>query len=538
VIFLVEFDVHDGVTTRKLYVGTHGIRSGPSDVPANQFYQPRLVSVGRLERSMFGNGDGVSGGTTGGRSDVGFGNVSVVNGAPGGYEEFIDNWKDFAFRFITIFSLTGEAQAFPQRVTRFVGTVEQLVSTNALEQYDIIIHDRLQDLDKPLLVNKYLGTTTGGAQGTAEGDTDMKDQIKRKLWGTVHNVDCVDVNHFDLIRQVSDGPVTSIVAYDGGIALTNDGDVGSLAALFAATILPGHYLTCVALGLFRLGTAAAGGVTADVVEGANAAARTAGQIARRMATWFQSMYPGTTVVLSASDVTALDALNSSECGIVVSDTESALGAIMRALNSVGGWMLPQSDNASMFDCGRLDLPSGTAITSYDLDDNIGDNPERIESGDDSKGIPAWKVVVRYDQLDVVQASGELFGQVIESNPLRTQYLAQEWRQASVEDASVLVKWPHAPIITVDSRLLTQAAAAAEAARLLNIYHQPHDIWRIKVPMSDASSADPGIGEVIEMTSRSGRMGLGREAGSGRLFRVLGRVDDFDDVPTLTLTVWG
>jgi hypothetical protein len=538
VIFLVEFDVHDGVSTSKLYVATHGVRSGPADVPANQFYRPRLASVGRLERSMFGNGDGVSGGTTGGQSEVGFGNISVFNGAPGGYEEFIDEWKDYAFRFVTIYSLTTQTEPFAQRMTRFVGTVENLVSTNALEQFDIIIHDRLQDLDKPLLVNKYLGTTTSGGQGTVDGDTDLKDQIKRKLWGTVHNVACVDVNHFDLVWQVSDGPVVSIAVYDGGIALTNDGDVGNLTALFAASVLPGHYVSCVSLGLFRLGTAAVGAVTADVVEGTNAAARTAGQIARRMMQWFQSMYPGSTVVLSLSDVTALDVLNSAECGVVVSDTESALSAIMRVLNSVGAWMLPQSDNSSMFDCGRFDLPTGSPVTSYDFDDNIGGNPERIESGDDSKGVPAWKVIVRYDQLDVVQTSGDLFGQVVESNPLRAQYLAQEWRQASAEDASVLIKWPHAPTITVDTRLLTQAAAQAEANRLLTIYSGQRDIWRITVPMSEDTADDPGVGEVVELRSRSGRMGLGAEVGNGEIYRVLGRIDDFDDVATLTLTLYG
>lgn len=537
-IFLVEFDVHDGTSTRKLYVGTHGIRSAPTDTPANQYYSRRLSSAGRLERSMFGNGDGLSGGTTTGRSEVGFGNVTVLNGGPGGFAEYIDEWKDYAFRLVSIYSLTGQTQPFAQRVPRFIGPVEQLVSTNALQQYDIIIHDRLQDIDKPLLVDTYSGTTTQGGLGTVNGDSDMTDQIKRKVWGTVHNVECVDVNHYDLVWQVNDGPVLSITVYDGGIGLTLDSDVGNLTALFAAAPLPGHYVTCVSLGLFRLGTAAVGAVTADVVEGANAAARTAAQIARRMMIWFQSMYPGTTVTLSASDVTALDAVNSAECGVVVTDTETALTAIMRVLNSVGAWMLPQSDNATMFDIGRLDLPSGTAVATYDFDDNIGGNPERIESGDDSKGVPAWKIIVRYDQLGLVQTSGELFGQVVESNPLRAQYLAQEWRQASVANSAILTKWPHAPTITIDSRLLTQAAATAEATRLLNIYSGQRDIWRIKVPMSDLPDDDPGIGEVVELTSRSGRMGLGTEPGSGRIYRVLGRIDDFDDVSTLTLTLYG
>ena len=84
-------------------------------------------------------------------------------------------------------------------------------------------------------------------------------------------------------------------------------------------------------------------------------------------------------------MTALDTVNAAECGIVVRDTETALYAIMRVLNSIGAWMLPQSDNATMFDPGRLDLPSGTAVATYDFDDNIGGNPERIESGERQQG---------------------------------------------------------------------------------------------------------------------------------------------------------
>jgi len=87
-------------------------------------------------------------------------------------------------------------------------------------------------------------------------------------------------------------------------------------------------------------------------------------------------------------------------------------------------------------------------------------------------------------------------------------------------------------------LVLQADAQAEAARLFGVYGSQRNIWRIKVPMSDDPDDDPGIGEVVELTSRSGRMGMGHEVGLGKLFRVLGRIDDFDDVPTLELTVWG
>lgn len=537
-IFLCEFDIHDGTSTSKLYVGTHGVRSGPNDVPANQYYMPRLSSVGRIERSMFGAGDGVSAGTTGGASDVGFGNISVLNGTPYGETELIDHWKDLAFRAVKIKSLINHTQPYGQAAIRFTGTIEQLVSTNALEHFDLIIHDRLQDFDKPLLVNTYDGTTNSGGLGTADGDIDLQDQIKQKVWGTVHNVGGVDVNHFDLVWQFSDGQVASIIVYDGGVALTNAGDVGSLATLFATAIPLGGYITCLSLGLARLGSPPIGAITADVVEGLTAADRTAAQIAVRMTAWLQEMYSDITVALSSGDVAALDVANPAQCGVLVTQTETALSAITRVLNSIGAWMLPRSNSASMFDLGRLDLPDDDPVASYDFDDNLKGVPERIESGDDSKGVPCWKLIVRYDQVATVQQASDLFGLVTENDPVRVQYLGQEWRQASVEDEDVLEQWPHAPTITVDTRLIAQADAQAEAARLFDLYGAARDIWRITVPMSDTPEADPGIGEVVELTSRAGRMGLGSEIGEGDLFRVLGRVDDYDEVPTLVLTLWG
>lgn len=535
-IFLFEFDVHDGVSARTIYIDTDGTTSGPGDTPANQYYIPRVKSGGSIERHMFTGGDGVSGGTLSGRSSAGFGNISVINGTPYGSPELIDDWKDLSFRTVTIKSLTDRVQAFSQAVTRFVGKVAQLVSTNALDGYDIGIYDRTDDLDRPLLTSAYAGTTTAGDQFTIEGNADLKGKIKQKVWGTKHSVECIQVNAFDGAWQVSDGPVKSMVLYDGGIALTNDGNVGSISAMFAATILPAHYLTCNAAGVARLGTVPVKALTADVVEGDTAADRTRAQIAKRMVAWHQTNYPDLPVSIDSADVSALDALSNAEHGIIVKDTETALSAITRVLS--GAWMLPQSDSASVFNIGRYDAPSGVPVKTYDLDDNIGKNPERIETGDDARGVPAYKVIVKGDQLDVVQGGDALFGFVSDSDPTRAAYLGEEWRQAIAEDTAVLTQYPAAPVITVETCMINPADFATEAARLLALYKVRRDMYRITVPMSANHADDPGIGEVIELTSRMGRMGLGTETGLGKLFRVIGRVDDFAELPTLILEALG
>lgn len=534
-IFLVELGVHDGVAASTLYVSTDGYTTEPIDAPSNQSYTPRISNAGSIERAMFSSGSG--GVTTSGPSQVGFGNISVVNGRPYTALDLIDNWVTLSFRDIIIRSLIDRTQAFFKNKVRFVGRIEQLVSTNALEQYDLVMYDRLRDFDKVHMVNRYGGTTTGGGMGTADGNEDLKDQAKPKLYGTVHNVPCVAANPFDLIYQVNDGPVNTITVYDGGVALTGDGDNGTLAALLAAVINPGHYRTCLAEGLFRLGGSPAGTLTADVVEGATAALRSPAQIVSRMVAWHQAMYPSPTVAIAAGSVAAVDAINHPECGVLLSDGETTLAGMARVLNSISAWFLPVIGSTTTFEMGVFDSPSGTPVVTYDLDDNLEGNPERIESGDQGNGVPAYKITVRYDQLGTTQSPTDLFGFVLET-PARVAYLGQEWRQVVAQDNSILTQWPNAAEITFDTCLVNLADATAAAARLLAIHKVRRDIYRLTVPMSEDPAEDPELGEVVELISKGERMGLGTEAGTGKLFTTIARQDQFIDNPNLVITLWG
>lgn len=89
---------------------------------------------------------------------------------------------------------------------------------------------------------------------------------KQTIYGRVFNAPVHVVNPYDLIYRVSDGPVSEIgPVYDGGIGLVMDGDVGTYDELMRGTVLPGHAMTCAALGYIRFGAALWLAVTADVV---------------------------------------------------------------------------------------------------------------------------------------------------------------------------------------------------------------------------------------------------------------------------------
>ncbi|MGH2173878.1 hypothetical protein ACQ1Z4_14290, partial [Enterococcus faecalis] len=84
-------------------------------------------------------------------------------------------------------------------------------------------------------------------------------------FGSPQNISPVLLVPASLIYQAHDGAMQSIDAvYDRGAPLTGAGDVADYAALAAASVSSGQFKTCLALGLFKLGSAAAGTVTADV----------------------------------------------------------------------------------------------------------------------------------------------------------------------------------------------------------------------------------------------------------------------------------
>lgn len=78
-IHLVTLQAHNGVSVQTIYLATAPYTSFPEDAPASQFYSDRLEDAGVFARHMFSGGDGVSGGTTGGQSEVGYGDLTVIN---------------------------------------------------------------------------------------------------------------------------------------------------------------------------------------------------------------------------------------------------------------------------------------------------------------------------------------------------------------------------------------------------------------------------------------------------------------------------
>ncbi|MBP2495378.1 hypothetical protein ABID82_002289 [Methylobacterium sp. PvP062] len=494
-IYTIELQAHTGAGgVQTFYLADGPFNTAPDDLPANQHFHPSLQTPANFERALFSTG------STSGASSIGYGEIVVVN-AHGRY----DAWPDYAFdgRPCIVKAIPTDPEngkplwSYRNAPVLIRGTVEAIDITDAFSTIRLRLYDRMTVLDKPLLTVKYAGTTTAGGLGV-EGVEAQKDTGKPVIYGTKRNVAPVDVNPFDLIRQVSARACVSIKVFDGGVELTNVGDFATVAALTAAALSPGQYATCLALGLFRLGGAPVFPVTADVVA---AGPTSAAGIARQMLLDFGL----TPADLDGPAFDALAAAAPASCGISVSGDTTAISAISQVLASIGGWII--SDNLGVFTVGRLVLPQGKPIAAFDEWQCRG-SIERQAPGDSSNGIPAYRVTVLYGQIGQTQGDGDLAGAVPPS--LRAD-LALEWRSAMAESPAVKEQHLLAAEITIDTCLADAADAQAEAQRLLAIYGARRDVWRIKVDMTaldyrfDDADGDPftmaiRLGSVVRLTA--------------------------------------
>lgn len=532
-IFLVEIDGHDGSEVVTKDFSTDGFTSlgavAGSDVildendepildenddqikdetAAGRNYDPRIIDLGSFQRRL-----GLLE-----TSSTSSGDVVVASGDPG-HGETLDDLLTFGFgnRDIAIFAQPrGERSVTDFALTMFRGKVRTVKSARPLEQIEFEIADRLADLDFPLLTERYNGSTTSSA-ATAEGNADLQGQIKQRVYGQAFNVLVQPANPYDLIYLVSNSPLSAVTLYDGGLTLINDGNHPTLVGLRAASISGGHYATCLALGLVRVGGTPEFNLTADVIEGSGPNQRTAAQIAFRMMTDFG---------ISAGDIDAasfdgLDDDNMAVTYAVIDDDRTALEAVQQVLQSIGGWLLPNHEGE--FQVGRFEAP-------------VPANPElqidvEIKSLQDAlvlvrSDVPVWRVVVKYQRVHHVQEDESLAGAVTSE---RRAFLSSEFRTVTAQNSAIKTKHLNAREITLTTQIVESDAAQTEADRLLDLLSPERSVYEIALSLQDGFRALPG--QSITLTHP--RLGMV----SGKNFLVISREDRFAE-EQITLQVWG
>jgi hypothetical protein len=242
----------------------------------------------------------------------------------------------------------------------------------------ITLRDNAFKMDVPASANAYGGT------GTTDGDSGLTGKRKPLAYGVVNNVTPAQINAANLVYQVHDGAVNAIPAvYDFGYALPTpgtagpDADYASYAALIAAAISNGHYATCKALGLFRLGSTPAGAVTCDVQGDSGGTAGYVTDTASIVRRIIAVAAPLVDLVDEGSFIT-LTAAQSAIVGYYIGLDENksvrqAADDLLGGIGACGGFR-----RDGVFEVIRFVAPTGTAVDSYTADDIVDGTLKRLE----------------------------------------------------------------------------------------------------------------------------------------------------------------
>ena len=492
-------------TLETFYVGAESFVTGTGDTPASIAFEPRLIDPGSLGVNIFSDG------RTGGMTKLEIGEIVLVN-----TDGALDAWLSYSFdgRPVTIRSGQG---AYPGGFTTLlVGTVES--AEVSWDKFVLRLRDKQWLFNLPALTTRFAGNNSlpNGLEGTAD---DLGGKVKPKVYGRVFNVSPPLVNTSKLTYQVSHGAVLDISAVnDRGLAITKGADFATSALLQAATPSAATYITCFAEGYFRLGSTPAGQITADVTQGANAAARTVAQILKQLA--LDAGLPSGEI--TAADATALDAAAAQVVGIYLSDELNFMQAMDQIAASVGAWY--GFDALGNLRMGQITTPSGPAVvTLYDYD--ILEGFERRPPKDN--GLPVWRVVLGHTKIWTTQPS-DLAGAV--TIPTRA-YLAEEYRKSATEDAAIKTQWLLAGTVEEETLLTIAADAATEAARRLTLYKTRRDIFDVSVSLDLLTTNSLKLGDVVAL--QIARFGLD----AGKNFRIIGIRLQLA-AGTAQLTLWG
>lgn len=300
------------------------------------------------------------------------------------------------------------------------------------------------------------------------------------------------------------------------------GTYASLADLQDNTLQParGSFKVYAAGGYFRLGSPPDGLVTADVLVGANAAARTSAQIWEDVLTKAGK----TSSDWSTADVTALDSDNSAVVGLYIGLEEVTVSAALDMVaKSPGAWW--GADQENKYRIKRLEDPSAGSSVMTIKPHRMVKPLNRLDPNDPKSGLPWWAVVMRYKRN--YGASNEL---AFAMDPLFRAELMLEWRQVVYDDDSVKTVWPNAHTQVIDSLFVDPDDALTEAIRVLQLRDQQRNRYEFSIPLNEDTLA-LDLGDVVTVEHPRFGLSAGKKC-------VVTTLEPNVEEKTLYMNVWG
>lgn len=339
---------------------------------------------------------------------------------------------------------------------------------------------------------------------------------------TINDVGAI-FNYPTISAFVNNGVQLTALNISGGVTYTTHTTYANTTDLQDDSLAPhaGEFLACPSSGYFRLGSPPVGTVTCDPIEGASSSARTVGQSFVRVL----QRAGFTTGDWSASDITALDVINSAVIGGAWL-SETTFAAVLDELAAtLGAWW--GLDHAGVFRIQQIVNPaSGTSVltlTANDIDGVL----TKVVTQDPGQGLPNYSTILTYAPNYTLQ-TGDTVSPLVSAT--RRGVLAQPWATVKALDASVQTKFLRAVEVT-EATLFTQASdAQTEATRRQTLRGVKRDRFDLKTELNtDTNTLD--LGNVLTLTYR--RFGFS----GGKKFLVLGVSPDAL-AKRITLTLWG
>lgn len=481
-----EGDGNESSGIATLYFSTHGFTSKSTDTPASRYYDASLSERVEVERRIYGR-DGVAGLA---RVEA---RALIIN-ANGELDDLLERY-----------ALDGRAARLllgrPKEARANFGAVASCIvqlATVGLKALEIQLSDGLARLDVPLNATTYLGT------GGLEGGADLAGKPKPKGYGHVFNVSPPLVDSVKLIYQVNDGAISDVpMVYDRQVELVKGSDYASQTELEATAPAAGNYRVWKGGGFFRIGSAPAGQVTADVLGDATDTGyvnKTADIVKRILL--FQAVLDAAET--DAASFAALNVSAPAEVGIwrgaELSTVREVVEELLAGVGAFGGF-----NRLGLFTVGLVAAASGAAVASFDAT-QIGD-PIREPMPADIHPV-VWRARVAWQKNYTVQS--DLAAGVTAA---RRAFAAQAERIAVKDDVTAKSRRPLAKEYGPHGNLYAlQADANTEAQRLLDLWKADRKLYRLPLP---AIALNRDLGEVVNI--KHPRLGLT----AGRDVRILG-----------------
>lgn len=249
--WLLKAEAYDpdapGVVTR--YFSDGGLVTGPADTPAHTYWVRRIDVPPSVVRSAW------SGTRVGGRSEAGFGTVTLAN-------------LDGALDALAALEWSGHTvevkySALPRPVLSDFATVFVAVARHVVvgDVVEFTLAERRDLAD----VNHQPARFAG--DGEEEGGADWTDVRKPRALGICWQVEPEEVDEGNLIFVYSDGSSSGGVMQlrDQGVPIRRGGNHADVAAMLAGSFGSTDFQTVDALGVFQARVAPARPVTADVL---------------------------------------------------------------------------------------------------------------------------------------------------------------------------------------------------------------------------------------------------------------------------------